>query len=211
MTAHPFAWSLHLDTAQRQQFARELGAALSHSTDEATLTSAVDEVTTRWEQTAHEGKRERLRSQTYAEMARLADEDLGGEPDDWGFDDQGAVVDLRPAVERTPGGAVALQGVPETLRATLAVVAPERLEEFDTQHGQAVADTAASVSFGPLLGFCVRWADTVCMRRHPDLAARMRALGEEAHVCADRARAHEIANEMGRIIDIGHREAGLRN
>jgi hypothetical protein len=91
----------------------------------------------------------------------------------------------------------------------LVTVAPDAVTTFDAERAAALKQARDTYSAAPLRRFIGQWAVYVAIERHPERAARLRAL--EAHAAAttspDDARA--IASEVGRILDIAAAEAGV--
>ncbi|MFD7628942.1 DUF6247 family protein [Streptomyces sp. NPDC059851] len=97
----------------------------------------------------------------------------------------------------------------EDLRAVLARLAPDAVPTFDAERATAVARAREQVSSAPMRRFLRQWALYVAIERHPDQAARLRALEERAAHAATPAEAAAIAAEIGRILDEAAAEAGI--
>ncbi|MBQ0988004.1 hypothetical protein KBZ10_26500 [Streptomyces sp. F63] len=100
---------------------------------------------------------------------------------------------------------------PEELRAALAVTAPDALPTFDAERAAALQQSRDQVSAAPMRRFVGQWAVYVAVERHPERAARLRALEARAAEVGDIGRAREIAAEIGRILDEACAEAGINH
>ncbi|WP_436785937.1 DUF6247 family protein [Yinghuangia sp. YIM S10712] len=98
---------------------------------------------------------------------------------------------------------------PEDLRAALAVVAPDALATFDAERAAALQQAREQVSAAPMRRFAGQWAVYVAVERHPERAARLRALEARAAEVDDIDEARELAGEIGRILDQACAEAGI--
>ncbi|UGQ15121.1 hypothetical protein LO772_17060 [Yinghuangia sp. ASG 101] len=98
---------------------------------------------------------------------------------------------------------------PEDLRAALAVVAPDALGTFDAERAAALRQAREQVSAAPMRRFAGQWAVYVAVERHPERAARLRALEARAAEVDDIDEARELAGEIGRILDQACAEAGV--
>ncbi|MCC3652432.1 DUF6247 family protein [Streptomyces sp. S07_1.15] len=100
---------------------------------------------------------------------------------------------------------------PEELRAALAVIAPDALPTFDAERAAALQQSREQVSAAPMRRFVGQWAVHVAVERHPERAARLRALEARAAETEDIGQAREIAAEIGRILDEACAEAGINH
>lgn len=98
---------------------------------------------------------------------------------------------------------------PEELRAALAVVAPDALPTFDAERATALQRSREQVSAAPMRRFVGQWAVYVAVERHPERAARLRALEARAAEVDEIGQARELAAEIGRILDEACSEAGI--
>jgi hypothetical protein len=98
---------------------------------------------------------------------------------------------------------------PEDLRAALAVTTPQALPTFDAERAVALKQSREQVSAAPMRRFVGQWAVYVAVERHPERAARLRALEARAAEVADIDEARAIASEIGRILDQACTEAGI--
>ncbi len=98
---------------------------------------------------------------------------------------------------------------PEDLRAALAVVAPDALATFDGERAAALQQAREQVSAAPMRRFAGQWAVYVAIERHPERAARLRALEARAAEVDSIDEARELAGEIGRILDQACAEAGI--
>ncbi|NUS87828.1 MAG: hypothetical protein HOY75_35270 [Streptomyces sp.] len=98
---------------------------------------------------------------------------------------------------------------PEELRAALALIAPDALPTFDSERAAALRQSREQVSAAPMRRFVGQWAVYVAVERHPDRAARLRALEARAAETDDIHEARELAAEIGRILDKACAEAGI--
>ncbi|MFI1336997.1 DUF6247 family protein [Streptomyces sp. NPDC020845] len=98
---------------------------------------------------------------------------------------------------------------PEELRAALALIAPDALPTFDAERAAALRQSREQVSAAPMRRFVGQWAVYVAVERHPDRAARLRALEARAAETGDIHEARELAAEIGRILDTACAEAGI--
>ncbi|WP_030207709.1 hypothetical protein [Streptomyces sp. NRRL S-87] len=99
---------------------------------------------------------------------------------------------------------------PEALRAALAQVAPHLLADFDRDRAASTARARAEVSAVPLRTFTEAWAVEVAIARHPETAARLRALEDRAGDVDDLGEARVIAAEISSIRSAAATEAGIR-
>ncbi|MEV2213046.1 DUF6247 family protein [Streptomyces sp. NPDC050997] len=100
-------------------------------------------------------------------------------------------------------------GIPEDLRASLAKLAPDALPSFDAERSVALQQAREQVSAAPMRRFVGQWAVYVALERHPERAARLRALEARAAETESLAEARTIASEIGRILDMACAEAGV--
>ncbi|WP_086728842.1 hypothetical protein [Streptomyces carpinensis] len=98
---------------------------------------------------------------------------------------------------------------PEAVRAALAQVAPHLLPDFDRDRAASTARARSEVSAVPLRAFTEAWAVEVAIARHPEIAARLRALEAGAGKVADLGEARDIAAEISRIRMAAAAEAGI--
>ncbi|MDT9698568.1 hypothetical protein [Streptomyces sp. P17] len=61
---------------------------------------------------------------------------------------------------------------PDALRAALAVVAPDRLEEMQATKDEAFAKAVEWQSLSPVRSWVLRWARDIEIARRPDLSSR---------------------------------------
>ncbi|MFF4578121.1 hypothetical protein [Streptomyces sp. NPDC001389] len=99
---------------------------------------------------------------------------------------------------------------PEAIRAVLAEVAPHLLADFDRDRAASTARARAEVSAVPLRTFTEAWAVEVAIARHPETAARLRALEARAGEVTDLGEARDVAAEISRIRHAAAAEAGIR-
>ncbi|MBW5482204.1 hypothetical protein [Streptomyces bambusae] len=99
---------------------------------------------------------------------------------------------------------------PEAIRAALAQIAPHLLAAFDRDRAASTARARAEVSAVPLRTFTEAWVVEVAIARHPETAARLRALEARAGEVADLGTARDIAAEISRIRNAAAAEAGIR-
>ncbi|WP_405710940.1 hypothetical protein OG264_19115 [Streptomyces xanthophaeus] len=99
---------------------------------------------------------------------------------------------------------------PEAIRAALAQVAPHLVAAFDRDRAASTARARAEVSAVPLRTFTEAWAVEVAIARHPEVAARLRALEASAGEVTDLSEARGIAAEISRIRNAAAAEAGIR-
>ncbi|MFD9357556.1 hypothetical protein [Streptomyces sp. NPDC060031] len=99
---------------------------------------------------------------------------------------------------------------PEAIRAALAQVAPQLLADFDRDRAASTARARAEVSAVPLRAFTEAWAVEVAIARHPETAARLRALEARAGEVTDLGEARDVAAEISRIRNAAAAEAGIR-
>ncbi|KJY31354.1 MULTISPECIES: hypothetical protein [Streptomyces] len=99
---------------------------------------------------------------------------------------------------------------PEAIRAALAQVAPHLLADFDRDRASSTARARAEVSAVPLRAFTEAWAVEVAIARHPETAARLRALEARAGEVTDLGEARNITAEISRIRNAAAAEAGIR-
>ncbi|KQV03337.1 MULTISPECIES: DUF6247 family protein [unclassified Kitasatospora] len=59
---------------------------------------------------------------------------------------------------------------PDALRAALAVVAPDRLDEMQADLNKAFAEASRENSITPVKAFVIQWATVVEIERHPERA-----------------------------------------
>ncbi|MEU1668709.1 hypothetical protein ABZ547_35030 [Streptomyces sparsogenes] len=97
---------------------------------------------------------------------------------------------------------------PEELRAALALIAPDALPTFDAESAAALRQSR-EVSAAPMRRFVGQWAVYIAIERHPDRAARLRALEARAAEIDDIHEARELAAEIGRILDTACAEVGI--
>ncbi|MFK0258446.1 DUF6247 family protein [Streptomyces sp. NPDC090445] len=97
----------------------------------------------------------------------------------------------------------------EDLRAALARLAPDAVPTFDAERATAVARAREQVSSAPMRRFLRQWALYVAIERHPDQAARLRTLEDQAANAITPAQARAIATEIGDILDRAAAEAGI--
>lgn len=100
---------------------------------------------------------------------------------------------------------------PEGLRAALALVAPDALPAFDAERAAALKQAREQVNAAPMRRFVGQWAVYVAIERHPERAARLRALEARSAEVDEIGEAREIAAEIGRILDEACAEAGIDN
>lgn len=100
---------------------------------------------------------------------------------------------------------------PEELRATLALIAPDALPTFDAERAAALQQSREQVSAAPMRRFVGQWSVYVAVERHPERAARLRALEDRAAVSGDIDEARALAAEIGHILDDACVEAGIDN
>ncbi|WTW95703.1 hypothetical protein OG216_20970 [Streptomycetaceae bacterium NBC_01309] len=111
-----------------------------------------------------------------------------------------------------PGGAHRIAqpaSTAEGLRAALAAIAPDSLPTFDAERAVALQQAREQVSAAPMRRFVGQWAVYVAVERHPDRAARFRALEARAAEVDDIGEARALAAEIGRILDAACAEAGI--
>ncbi len=91
------------------------------------------------------------------------------------------------------------------LKAALAVVAPDRLPEFQTEQADAITRAVESETLDPLRGFLLRWAVVVEVERQPDTAFRLHQAEYLMQVAedGDDSRRHAVA--VGEIIRAAYR------
>ncbi|MDX2392546.1 MULTISPECIES: hypothetical protein [unclassified Streptomyces] len=99
--------------------------------------------------------------------------------------------------------------LPDAIRATLARVAPHLLADFDRDRAAGTARARTEVSAAPLRTFTEAWAVEVAIARHPETAARLRALESRAGEVTDLGEARDIAAEISRIRRAAAAEAGI--
>ncbi|GHC48472.1 DUF6247 family protein [Streptomyces flavofungini] len=98
---------------------------------------------------------------------------------------------------------------PEDLRAALARLAPDALPTFDAERADALRLAREQVSAAPMRRFVGQWAVYVAVERHPERAARLRALEARAATTESVDEARAIAAEIGSILDVSCAEAGI--
>ncbi|WP_369261319.1 hypothetical protein [Streptomyces sp. R35] len=89
---------------------------------------------------------------------------------------------------------------PDALRAALAVVAPSRLDEMQTEKDEAFAKAVDRQSLSPVQSWVLIWAREIGIARRPDLSARYTsAKGNLEH--EDPAVAREALRELSAVLD----------
>ncbi|MGH4034646.1 DUF6247 family protein [Actinomycetota bacterium Odt1-20B] len=118
---------------------------------------------------------------------------------------------MSTAPHSASGDSVAPQpaSTPEDLRAALARLAPDALPTFDAERAAALRMARDQVSAAPMRRFVGQWAVYVAVERHPERAARLRALEARAATTESLDEARSLASEIGRILDASCAEAGI--
>ncbi|MEV8016196.1 DUF6247 family protein [Streptomyces sp. NPDC086554] len=98
---------------------------------------------------------------------------------------------------------------PEDLRAALAQLTPDALPTFEAERAAALRQSREQVSAAPMRRFVGQWAVYVAVERHPERAARLRALEPRAATTESLDEARAIAAEIGGILDVACAEAGI--
>ncbi|MFF0461175.1 hypothetical protein [Streptomyces mexicanus] len=89
---------------------------------------------------------------------------------------------------------------PDALRAALAVVAPDRLEEMQASKDDAFAKAVEWQSLSPVQGWVLTWARNIEIARRPDLSSRYaRAQDNLEH--EDPVVAREAVRELSAVLD----------
>ncbi|MFF3019784.1 hypothetical protein [Streptomyces sp. NPDC057939] len=88
-------------------------------------------------------------------------------------------------------------------------VAPHLLADFDRDRAAGTARARTEVSAAPLRTFTEAWAVEVAIARHPETAARLRALESRAGEVTDLCEARDITAEISRIRRAAATEAGI--
>ncbi|MEU7582626.1 hypothetical protein AB0B50_34160 [Streptomyces sp. NPDC041068] len=96
---------------------------------------------------------------------------------------------------------------PDALRAAVARIAPSRIPALTQHLLEATTNAQQTQSLAPLRAFVHSWAVFVAIERHPQRAARLRAL-EQLVNAAEQDPADAVA-EIRRIRDEAEAEAGL--
>ncbi|MBA2944322.1 DUF6247 family protein [Streptomyces himalayensis] len=118
---------------------------------------------------------------------------------------------MRTAAHSASGDPVVLQPVatPEDLRIALAELAPDALPTFDTERAATLEQAREQLTAAPMRRFVGQWAVYVALERHPERAARLRALEARAATTESLDEARAIAAEIGGILDAACAEAGI--
>jgi hypothetical protein len=93
---------------------------------------------------------------------------------------------------------------PEELRAALALLCPDALPTFDAERAAALRQSREQVSAAPMRRFTGQWAVHIAVERHPERAARLRAL--EARAAEAEVAGHGPAD--GEVVPGGLTPAG---
>ncbi|WP_110946144.1 hypothetical protein [Streptomyces avicenniae] len=94
------------------------------------------------------------------------------------------------------------------LKAALAVVAPDRLPEMQTEQAEAITRAIDSDTLDPLRGFLLRWTVVVEIERHPETATKLRRAEYLMQVAEDPVDSRRHALTAAEIIRAAYRVLG---
>ncbi len=94
------------------------------------------------------------------------------------------------------------------LKAALAVVAPDRLLEMQTEQAEAITKAIDADALDPLRGFLLRWAVVVEVERHPETASKLRRVEYLMQVAEDPADSRGHALAAAEILRAAYRVLG---
>ncbi|MGW4646780.1 hypothetical protein [Kitasatospora sp. NPDC004289] len=94
------------------------------------------------------------------------------------------------------------------LKAALAVVAPDRLLEMQTEQAEAITKAIDSETLDPLRGFLLRWAVVVEIERYPATASKLRRAEYLMQVAAEADDSRRHALVAAEIVRAAYRALG---
>ncbi|WP_329567133.1 hypothetical protein [Kitasatospora sp. NBC_01266] len=94
------------------------------------------------------------------------------------------------------------------LKAALAVVAPDRLPEMQTEQAEAITKAIDSDTLAPLRGFLLRWAVVVEIERCPETAFKLRRAEYLMQVAEDPDESRRQALTAAEIVRAAYRTLG---
>ncbi|WFB08956.1 hypothetical protein LRS74_19355 [Streptomyces sp. LX-29] len=99
---------------------------------------------------------------------------------------------------------------PDDLRAAVARLTPDQLDEFDSTLCRAATQAQGSGSLGPLKTFAQRWAVHIAIQRRPDRAALLRKLERLVEHGSGEEGGRDAATRIGQLLRAALEEVAAR-